>query len=137
MATSAYYKDIKVRSAIRNRFPWCDLGIEDARTLRRAAMTLHRWAELECGDSDDYANWCITRDEQTGKPFMERHDLRGLRVTRTPIRDREAGALRRVEAICLRYGLAYFHQADPRGPSLYIGEGLFAETDYTQGVAIA
>ena len=28
---------------------------EDAFTLRRISMTLHRWHELECGDGNDYA----------------------------------------------------------------------------------
>lgn len=31
----------------------------DANTLRRAACTLHRWAELECGACDDYVSWAM------------------------------------------------------------------------------
>jgi hypothetical protein len=47
--------------------PLTRAGIErdDAMALRRIAMTLHRWHELECG-SDSGA---IERDEKTGKPF--------------------------------------------------------------------
>lgn len=39
------------------------LGInsDDAWHLRRIAMTLHRWHELECGDGNPYGSWWITR----------------------------------------------------------------------------
>lgn len=75
---------------------------EDACALRRISMTLRRWHELECGDSNDYASWVITRGnylrpegpptpgingssirrrdpkkvfvhDEDGKPFLERH----------------------------------------------------------------
>lgn len=31
--------------------------------LRRIERTLHRWAEAECGDSNDFASWSIERAE--------------------------------------------------------------------------
>src|SRR5262245_56481698 len=40
------------------------ISLDDAHSLRRISMTLHRWHELECGDSNDYASWCITRGRQ-------------------------------------------------------------------------
>lgn len=43
------------------------LGISthDAWALRRIAMQLHRWHELECG----VENGGVERDEETGKPI--------------------------------------------------------------------
>ncbi len=33
----------------------------DAAELRRISMTLQRWHEGECGNSNDYGSWCIVR----------------------------------------------------------------------------
>lgn len=43
----------------------CALGFttEEAWQIRRISMTLSRWAELECGDSNDFASWSIERAE--------------------------------------------------------------------------
>ena len=38
--------------------------------LRRISMTLSRWGELECGDSDNYKSWSIERDKETDKPYI-------------------------------------------------------------------
>lgn len=46
---------------------------QEADALRRISMTLHRWFELECGDSNSYASWAIERDEADDKPYMIRH----------------------------------------------------------------
>lgn len=91
------------------------LDLDDVDTLRRAQLTLHRWAEGECGDD----NSCITRDETTGKPYREYAGVSG-RNRMVPIPDRETGALRRVRDVCARYGLMYYHQTDPRGCALYV-----------------
>lgn len=104
------------------------ISYEDAAKLRRIEMTLQRWAELECGDSNEYASWSIERDEETEKPYMVTHynGARGSagesgRVSRARIADREAGALRRLARIMSAYpGLTYYHQTDPRGCALYI-----------------
>ena len=104
-----------------------ELSFDDANTLRRAELTLQRWAELECGDGNDYGSWAIERDENgEGAPYMVHHHYRHGNgtdtVTRTRIADREAGALRRVKAICERVGAHYYHQGDPRGCALYVSK---------------
>src|SRR5215471_2009159 len=38
------------------------ISYEHALTLRRCAMTLHRWFELECGDGNDHGSWAIERN---------------------------------------------------------------------------
>ena len=112
---------------------------EEAAELRRISMTLRRWYELECGDSNEYGSWAIERDE-TGdeRPYMVRHSHREpFRTTRTRIADREAGAKRRLAQIMgQRNGrpaivsgrlnaapagkLRAYLQTDPRGAALYI-----------------
>jgi len=115
--------------------------VEEANTLRRAEMTLHRWGELECGDGNDYASWCLERDETTGKPYLVTYPHTG-KSYRRPVADRERGALRRVEAVCKRAGLSYYHQTDPRGCALYIlrpgdvPDGRPVDSCYTNGIAV-
>ncbi len=132
-----------------------DAGIEydDAVSLRRISLTLHRWHELECGDSNDYASWAITRGawkgrddfhhDETGKPYLERHSHSGSKPTYTTIPDREAGAMKRLKAIMAKYpGMGYYIQGDPRGCALYIlppgsiPEGEQADAYYTRGIAV-
>lgn len=115
---------------------------DDARTLRRISMTLHRWYELECGDGNDYASWAIERDEKTGKPYLVTHPHTG-ESHRAPIPDKEKGALRRLAEIIGRYeGFAAYQQTDPRGCALYIlrpgdiPEGEQAERYYTNGLPV-
>lgn len=111
---------------------------DEAEALRRISMTLHRWHELECGDSNEYGSWSIERDDDgNGKPFMVRHHYRHSNkandTTRTPIADKEKGALKRLQAIMLERnkrnlqanvkaggGLSGYIQGDPRGAALYI-----------------
>lgn len=126
---------------------------DEAEALRRISLTLHRWHELECGDSNAYGSWAIERDENgDGPPFMVRHHYahgHGKdRTTRTPIADRERGAMRRLEAIVKARNMrqlralsdedsqhrrasaeaeeralkdvAAYVQTDPRGCALYI-----------------
>lgn len=90
-------------------------GIErdDALALRRVAMTLHRWHELECGT--EYGH--VERDEDTGKTYQ----VSAMTGRRYPTPDREMGALKRLDAIMARYPeLSYYIQTDPRGAPLYI-----------------
>lgn len=105
------------------------IGHDDANKLRRIEMALHRWAELECGDGNEYGSWAIERDDETDKPYMVRHYYghgsgtvgNGYRMTRTRIADREAGALRRLGRILAAYpDLVPYHQTDPRGCALYL-----------------
>ena len=93
---------------------------DEADKLRLIEKTLSRWGELECGDGNEYASWAIERDEETEKPFMIRHIYahgNGQdRMIRTPIADREKGALKRLNAIMANYPeLVSYHQGDPRG----------------------
>lgn len=112
------------------------IPVDAARTLRRAELVLHRWAELECGDGNDWASWSIERDEVTGKPYRTLYPHRG-ESSRTLIADREAGALRRVRAVCEVLGLHFYHQGDPRGCALYVSREPLTDSDYTRGVAVS
>ena len=103
-----------------NRVQRRGLSLDDALAVRRIAMTLHRWYELECGDGNGY----IDRDE-TEKPYYVNCNSRYLSPNdpraRWSIPDRERGAIRRLDAIMARYpSLRYYLQTDPRGASLYL-----------------
>ena len=94
---------------------------EDAEKLRRIAMTLQRWFELECGDG----NGMIEREEKTGAPYWYNANSRfvgaGDRRAYRRIPDRETGARKRLAAIMARYPtLRAYVQTDPRGAALYI-----------------
>ena len=113
----------------------------DADKLRLIEKTLQRWAELECGDSNEYASWAIERDEKTDKPYMVRQVYghgQPDRTIRTPIADREKGALKRLAAIMAQYpDLLYYHQTDPRGCALYILRKSDVPKDYFAVVKVA
>jgi len=131
-----------------------DIGItyDDARNLRKAAMVLHRWYEMECGSSDDFCSWVVVRGHKDqsgftynddGKPFIERHDNKHGHVTYLQIDDRERGATKRIMKIMAGYpGHAFYLQTDVRGAPLYIipkeripfGEDIGAY--YLRGVAV-
>lgn len=113
------------------------LGISetDAEALRRVAMTLHRWHELECGIDGG----CVERDEKTKKTYW----LNSMTGHRQTFPDRETGALERLAAIMARYPtLSSYVQGDPRGAALYIlkpgdvPEGANVESYYSRGVAV-
>ena len=128
-----------------SRLERAGIASEDALALRRIAMTLHRWHELECGDGNGY----IERDEETGKPiyYNDRARYFGANDIRRgySIPDREKGALKRLDAIMARYhGFRAYVQTDPRGASLYILSphvlsfiaGRDIEANYSQGIAV-
>lgn len=123
--------------------------LDEAEQLRRISMTLHRWHELECGID----HGCVERDEQTGRTFW----LSSLTGRRSPIADRETGALRRLSAIITArnarsaypegsdlptLAVSTYIQTDPRGCALYIirpgdvPEGQNVESYYSRGIAI-
>ncbi len=113
------------------------ISAEDAHTLRRISMTLHRWQELECGMD----HGAIERDETTGRPHW-RNAMTG-KMSRAPLPDREAGALRRLASIMVRYPtLSAYVQGDCRGAALYIlrpGDvpgGQNADSYYNRGIAV-
>lgn len=111
------------------------LSWNDANLLRRAQLTLHRWAELECGDSNNYASFGLERDEETGIPYRTIYSHTSNKVQRYRVPDREKGALARVAALCKARGLHYYHQGDPRGCALYIDVQPFESNNYTRGLA--
>ena len=108
---------------------------KDAFALRRIAMTLHRWHEMECG----LDNGCIERDEETGKAYwLNSHTMR-----RYPIADREKGALKRLAALSAKYpDFVPYVQGDPRGASLYmvpkkyLEDGRDIDSFYSNGIAV-
>ena len=117
----------------RTRTRGINLSFDDANALRRAQITLHRWAELECGEGNNCASWSIERDGETSKPYRCHYPHNGA-MRRHSIPDREAGALKRVAAICAANGLHFYHQTDPRGCALYIGIEPLTD-DYDHGLA--
>lgn len=130
---------------------------EESASLRRIEMTLHRWAEQECGDGNACASWAIERDETTGKPFRCVYPHSG-KEHRHAISDLEAGALKRLGKIIgdrntrvwvesgnpsvAKTAVSYYHHGDCRGCSLYIirpgdvPEGKKYESFYTNGIAV-
>ncbi len=123
-----------------NRLIGLGISREDAESLRRISMTLRRWFEKECGIDGG----CIERDETTNKAYW----LNSYTMRRTPIADRETGAMNRLKAIMARYPtLRAYVQGDPRGCSLYIltheqvwsagAQGHQIDSIYTRGVSIA
>ncbi len=103
-----------------------------AGTLRRAQLTLRRWAELECGTYTGH----IERegDDGNGRPYFV-PDWRGRGpggAVRRPIPDRERGALARVAAVCKAAGLHWYHQTDPRGCALYVSAEPLTDQNYSQ-----
>lgn len=96
------------------------ISLDDSLSLRRIEMTLSRWSEQECGDSNNYCSWSIERDEQTNIPYKCIYPHTGS-MRKYRIADRENGALKRLHKIMSNYPeLTYYHQTDPRGCSLYI-----------------
>ncbi len=124
------------------------IALDDAVALRRIAMTLHRWHELECGDGNSYGSWAIERDDNgDGPPFMVHHHYQHGRgkdtVSRTRIPDREKGAHKRLASLMARYpGWQAYIQGDPRGASLYVlrptdvREGEDVSSVYSRGIAV-
>lgn len=126
----------------RSRLPECipplcraGIDVEDAFALRRIAMQLHRWHELECGVD----NGGVEREEATGKTYW----YNAMTGRRSPTPDRETGALKRLADIMKRYpNLRAYVQGDPRGASVYIlrpGDVPKGERDgnyYSRGLAV-
>ena len=105
-----------------------DANRYQANTLRRAAMTISRWNERECGDENGN---CIERDEKTGIPYAAHYGHDGHNY-RYRIADREKGAKARVAAVCKALGAYFYLQGDPRGCSLYVSAEPIADNDYTR-----
>ena len=97
------------------------LGItfDDVCNFRRASMTLRRWFERECGDSNNFASWAVERDPETDIPYLVTYPYNG-KERRHRIPDREKGARKRIAERCERLGLKYYIQTDCRGLALYL-----------------
>lgn len=130
-----------------NRLINAGISMDDAYALRRIAMTLHRWHELECGDGNNYASWTITRGrkvngsfeyDDNGAPYEERHVHAENKARYTRIPDRERGALKRLDKIVNQYrpAFGYYVQTDPRGASLYILPPGVTRENYNHGIAV-
>ena len=135
-------------TAQQNRLMDIGISSQDADALRRISMTLRRWFERECGDSNSYGSWAIERDETTDIPYLIHHHYAHGHgkdtVSKTRIPDRENGARKRLETIMAGYPtLTAYVQGDPRGCSLYIltdddlKGGYSIDSIYTRGVAVA
>jgi hypothetical protein len=121
------------------------ISYNDALALRRIAMTLHRWHELECGDSNNDSSWCISRGhlidgdfkyDDNGDAYMEVSGHSGNnRYHRIP--DRETGAKKRLAQIMQSYPtMQSYIQGDPRGASLYILPPNVTAENYNHGIAV-
>lgn len=117
--------------------------LEEALQLRRIEMTLQRWAEAECGDSNAHCSRSIERDEATGKPFMVVSYHNENKPRRYAIADRERGALKRLSKVMAAHpSYIAYHQGDCRGCMLYLvpvsalGEGEKIDSVYTRGIAV-
>ena len=138
----------KERYEVLHRLDRLGINYQDANSLRRIALTLRRWFELECGDGNNHGSWAIERDETTDKPYMVHHHYRHGQgkdtVTRRLIPDRETGARTRLAAILAKYPTLHAYiQTDPRGASLYLltsdqleRYGLPVEQIYNNRVAV-
>ena len=111
------------------------VGFDDANTLRRAQLALHRWAELECGDGNDYCSWSIERDDATDLPYLCTYPHDG-KMHRRQIADKERGALRRIAAVCQRVSGFFYYQTDPRGCALYVSATPLTDQNYSSAVAM-
>lgn len=110
-------------NAVKELMERAGMSWDDAHSLRRIAMTLHRWHELECGDSNNWASWAIERDgnEDDSPPYMVTYPHSSAKSQRRRIPDRENGAKKRLAAILAKYpSLQSYIQGDPRGCPLYI-----------------
>jgi hypothetical protein len=121
---------------------------EEVASLRRISSTLQRWHELECGTDSGV----IERDDTTGKPYWLSYSRSYLGANdsrmRSPVADRETGALRRLAGIISARNertsapVETYIQTDPRGAALYIlrpgdiPSGLTPESCYTRGVCV-
>ena len=122
-------KDRLLQSAIsRHCNTW--ITFDDARILRRAEKTLHRWAEMECNAEiyeKDGAIWRKGPGFRVGGKWIE------PKAEKIP--NKERGALQRVVDVCTHYGLFSYHQTDPRCCSLYVSKEKIDHSNYYHGVA--
>ena len=131
------------------------ISAEDCNRLRRISHTLRRWFELECGIGDGQTTRSIERasEDENSQPYLrvQYPTTHGYHDSRSPIRDLERGARRRLAGIIadtnlrhrgIREQVAAFIQTDPRGAALYIlrsgdvPEGQTVESCYDRGICV-
>ena len=124
----AAQKDRALYLAIASKMPpdTAPMDLNTAHALRRAQLTLHRWAEEMC-------NGTIQRDgmDANGQPY--RHYGNGTKGPFLTVKcpDRERGALARIEKVCKAADLHYYHQTDPRGCALYVSAEPLTDQNYS------
>jgi hypothetical protein len=118
-------REFERREHLRIRLLKAGFDDDEICAMVRISRTLSRWAEREC-------NGEIERDETTGQPMAMHETARGHRCG-YPVADREAGAIKRMNAIIAAHpGLAWYHQRDPRGCSVYV----YRHDDVMPGVGV-
>lgn len=138
---------VKERAEVIERLARLGFDYSTANQLRRIAMTLRNWFELECGTGDNRVTRSIERDDNgEGKPLLRvqyQTINSGWHDKRYPIADREAGARKRLAAIMapMKRRLVAYVQPDCRGASLHIVRksdlrGQSLDSVYTRGVAV-
>ena len=135
----------KATHEMLSRLERLGISTDDALAIRRIAMTLHRWHELECGDGNAYSSWAIERGDDDIPYFVHHHYRHGQgedTVTRHRIPDRETGARKRLTKILAKYSLTAYVQGDPRGAPVWvlrpsdIPPGEATDSFYTRGLAV-
>jgi hypothetical protein len=136
MATLARHQDEELQRNARTQ--GVNLTLADARTLRRAQLTLRSWGEEVCNGTiqrpwadDGRSDPCRPSYTPINSPG------RGKQHGWIGVPDRERGALRRIDAVCKTYGASYYHQSDPRGAALYISADKLTDTNYAQAICCA
>ena len=92
---------------------------------------------VKCGDPSPLRKMATHKPFRvwTGNLWSRASNKMEWTERRTPIADRETGALRRIENACKEAGLHYYHQTDPRGCALYVSTEPLNAQNYTNGIA--
>ena len=106
-----------------------EISLDNVWVFRRKSMTLRNWFEKECGDSNNFASWCIERDPETDKPFLVTYPHTG-KTRKRAVPDMEKGARRTIVNLCTKLGLFFFIQTDCRGLALYLSREELTDTNY-------
>jgi len=109
------------------------LTFAQASILRRAEMTLHRWHERECNGEVQRGDDGIARGYRMRASYIDPHDPRYWYT----VRDMEAGARRRIAAVCAEAGLHAYVQSDPRGAALYVSDKPIDDCSYSNALCCA
>ena len=84
-------------------------------SLKRLAKIIHKWNEDECNGA---IQWHGDNEETPKRYFQDRCGC--FTVVGPTIQDKEKQSLESARKIAAKHGLSIYHQADPRGCSLYV-----------------